>query len=39
MIDCNEWKTEKCYKYTNTGNVIDSNYDDNCMSHHFWFGT
>jgi hypothetical protein len=39
MIDCNEWKTEKCHECTNMGKVKDSNYDGNCTSHDFQLWT
>jgi len=39
VIDCNEWKTEKGRECTNIGEVKDPNYDGNCTSCDFQFGT
>jgi len=34
-----EWNTEKYYECGNMGKVKDSNYDGNCTSRDFQFGT
>jgi len=34
-----EWKTEKCHECANMGKVKDSNYNGNCTSRDFQFGT
>jgi hypothetical protein len=39
VIVCNEWKTEKCHECTNIRKLKDSNYDGNCTSRDFQFGT
>jgi len=39
VIDFNEWKTEKYHECSNMGKVKDSNYDGNCISRDFKFGT
>jgi len=39
MTDVNEWMAEKRHECKNMGKVNDSNYDGNCMSCDFQFGT